>query len=538
MARYQGQVAVFRATVPLGVQDPRRTSSPTKTVVDQHTHKKWQELGLVPVGPVQRRAVHPPRRRSTSPARCRRRRRSTAFLADKDPKKRDKLIDRLLETPEYSYYFANKWADILRVKRRNQPDRAAGHVRLPRLDPRGDRQRQALRPVRPRDPGRHRRRDASRPPTVWYKELQQARAVRRRHRPGVPRPAHGLCPVPPSSVREVEPGRLLGPGRVLRPRRPQERADARRRRQNQQASAPGDLQQADRHRHQQAHRQAGRDQAARRRADGASARTTTRGTSWSTGWPSRRTRSSPGPWPTATGPTSSAAASSIRSTTCASPTRRRNPELLDALAKELGRQQVQPQAPGQVDRQEPDLSAQRDAQRVQQARQADLRPLLPAAHVGRGAVRRGQPGDRQPGGVRRPAAATSIAPNRAIMLPDESFPSYFLDVFGRPQRISACECERVSEANLAQALHLLNSRRDPGQAGPRRRPGRPAGQGHAARRREGRGAVPVGLRPQADARAARRRAGAHRQARRKNKKLAYENILWALINTKEFVFNQ
>lgn len=43
------------------------------------------------------------------------------------------------------------------------------------------------------------------------------------------------------------------------------------------------------------------------------------------------------------------------------------------------------------------------------------------------------------------------------MLPDEGYTSYFLDVFGRPQRISACECERVSEANLAQALHLLNS---------------------------------------------------------------------------------
>src|SRR5579859_1920578 len=49
------------------------------------------------------------------------------------------------------------------------------------------------------------------------------------------------------------------------------------------------------------------------------------------------------------------------------------------------------------------------------------------------------------------------SPNRAIMLPDESFQSYFLDVFGRPQRISACECERVTEANLAQSLHLLNS---------------------------------------------------------------------------------
>src|SRR5204863_6119388 len=50
-----------------------------------------------------------------------------------------------------------------------------------------------------------------------------------------------------------------------------------------------------------------------------------------------------------------------------------------------------------------------------------------------------------------------FAPNRAIMLPDESFASYFLDVTGRPQRISACECERVNEASLAMTLHLLNS---------------------------------------------------------------------------------
>src|SRR5207248_733354 len=49
------------------------------------------------------------------------------------------------------------------------------------------------------------------------------------------------------------------------------------------------------------------------------------------------------------------------------------------------------------------------------------------------------------------------APQRAIMLPDEGYSSYFLEVFGKPQRISACECERVNEANLAQALHLLNS---------------------------------------------------------------------------------
>ena len=49
-----------------------------------------------------------------------------AFLADKDPAKRDKLVDRLVESTDYAFFFANKWADILRVKRRNQPDRAYG----------------------------------------------------------------------------------------------------------------------------------------------------------------------------------------------------------------------------------------------------------------------------------------------------------------------------------------------------------------------------------------------------------------------------
>ena len=46
---------------------------------------------------------------------------------------------------------------------------------------------------------------------------------------------------------------------------------------------------------------------------------------------------------------------------------------------------------------------------------------------------------------------------RATQLPDEGFNSYFLDIFGRPKRESVCECERISEANLSQRLHLLNS---------------------------------------------------------------------------------
>ena len=46
---------------------------------------------------------------------------------------------------------------------------------------------------------------------------------------------------------------------------------------------------------------------------------------------------------------------------------------------------------------------------------------------------------------------------RAIDLPDEAVPSNFLDVFGRPARSSACECERVDSPALGQMLELVSS---------------------------------------------------------------------------------
>ncbi len=45
---------------------------------------------------------------------------------------------------------------------------------------------------------------------------------------------------------------------------------------------------------------------------------------------------------------------------------------------------------------------------------------------------------------------------RAIQLPDPKVRSYFMDVFGRPARQIVCECERTTQPNIAQALHLLN----------------------------------------------------------------------------------
>lgn len=44
-----------------------------------------------------------------------------AFLADKSPDKRAKLIDRLLERPEYVDYWAHKWSDLLLVSSRKLP---------------------------------------------------------------------------------------------------------------------------------------------------------------------------------------------------------------------------------------------------------------------------------------------------------------------------------------------------------------------------------------------------------------------------------
>jgi hypothetical protein len=45
---------------------------------------------------------------------------------------------------------------------------------------------------------------------------------------------------------------------------------------------------------------------------------------------------------------------------------------------------------------------------------------------------------------------------RALQLPDTSVDSYFLDVFGRPQRAATCDCERDRQPNLRQALHVIN----------------------------------------------------------------------------------
>jgi len=46
----------------------------------------------------------------------------------------------------------------------------------------------------------------------------------------------------------------------------------------------------------------------------------------------------------------------------------------------------------------------------------------------------------------------------AKQLPDANVRSDFLDLFGKPQRMEACECERDDGSNMLQALHFINGK--------------------------------------------------------------------------------
>ena len=129
------------------------------------------------------------------------------------------------------------------------------------------------------------------------------------------------------------------------------------------------------------------------------------------------------------------------------------------------------------------------------------------------------------------------AGTRAVQLPDPAVGPYFLKVFGQPQGDTACECERSQEANLAQSLHLLNSSEVQSKIS--------NGSGRAAKlaaekEREHPEKVSELYRwaysrnPNEDELGI---ALAHIQKHEANVKIAYEDIAWALINTKEFLFN-
>jgi hypothetical protein len=139
------------------------------------------------------------------------------------------------------------------------------------------------------------------------------------------------------------------------------------------------------------------------------------------------------------------------------------------------------------------------------------------------------------------------AGTRAIQLPDNSFnsSSYFLQVFGRPDSSTSCECERSQDASLAQSLHLLNAKDLQEKiAGDKGRAAELAAspQSDDEKIRELYYLV-YAREPEAKESGAARAHIEKLTKEKKDKELlaakrqAYEDIIWALINTKEFLFN-
>ncbi len=124
---------------------------------------------------------------------------------------------------------------------------------------------------------------------------------------------------------------------------------------------------------------------------------------------------------------------------------------------------------------------------------------------------------------------------RMIQLPDESIRSYFLDVFGRPMRETACECERPREANLAQALQLLNSNdmQEKIAAPAGRLAGMLKAKATDTEIAEELYLAALGRPPRDDE----RKAVLGYVAKQTDRKVGFEDLLWAIVNTKEFLFN-
>jgi len=138
---------------------------------------------------------------------------------------------------------------------------------------------------------------------------------------------------------------------------------------------------------------------------------------------------------------------------------------------------------------------------------------------------------------------------RAVQLPDNSYntSSYFLKLFGRPNNASASESERTEDANLAQSLHLLNSQKIQekvvSEEGRIARLAKDTNQSDEAKIRElyywvfSRQPKDEELNIALNYVQKTRMALVDHETSQNKLQEAYQDTLWALLNTKEFLFN-
>ena len=532
MVRYQEFVNIFRATVPLS-EKPREFAFENNTFVDKFTSAKWKQLGLAPSELCSdeqfiRRLSLDLSGTIPTPVQVK------AFVDSTSPNKRKDLVEKMLNSSEYSYYFAAKWADILRVKRGGQADNMKGTFAFHGWI------RDAIKSDMPYDQFAREILTATgdeseTPPTYWYKSLtnpEQYVDDTSQVFLGL-RMACAQCHHHPyekwsqddywgmaSFFGKIGRKKLAIPGQASNNNANQKLGVYTTKTGSVTNKRSGKV--AD-------YKALGEKAMVMEEDDDPRVKLV----DWMVDgknqffpkaianryWAHFFSRGIVDPL------------DDMRVTNPPS-----NPELLDALAgdlvkngfslKQLIRSIVNSRTyqlsavPNDFNKQDKQNYARYYPKRLSAEVLFDAVCLITDSPAGFG----GLPTDQ-------------LAPKRAIMLPDEGYTSYFLDVFGRPQRISACECERVSEANLAQALHLLNSDEIQNKLA------RPNGRADA-----------IAKDPRPDAEKIddiflwafsrkptpqqKESALGHLTKHTMNKKLAYENIIWALLNTKEFMFNQ
>lgn len=517
MARYQGQVGVFRASVPLGV--PVESTPPPKNFVDDLVFKKLKTLGVPPSGVcddstfLRRSAIDIAGRLPTPEE-------TQKFLADTNPAKREAWVDTLLASTDYADYFASKWNAILRNKRRNET-----YARGTRIF--HDWIRDSLHTNVPFDQIARQLLTATgeigqNPPVAWYREVKDSneqvedtaqlflglriQCARCHHHPfekWSQQDYYGFAAF--FSRMQRKPGVQFGEERIVHARGMPTATNPK----TQKAVAPAGL---------------GAAPAAVSNDDDPRQKLV----DWMTAadnkffapalvnryWKHFFSRGLVDP------------EDDMRVTNPAT-----NQELLDALAKHFIdnkfdlKMLVRTICTSQVYQL---ASTPNDFNANDKQNYSRYYPKRLPAEVLLDAIDSVTESKTGFGGVPQSV--------RAVQLPDSGFNSYFLTVFGRPESTSACECERSSEANLAQSLHLLNSSEVQGKLS--------AASGRAALLAADKARSPqekirdIYLRvysrePLADEAAV---ALAH-LTKAKDEKLAFEDILWALVNTKEFLFN-
>jgi hypothetical protein len=518
MARYQGHVGVFRATIPLGVNTD--SLPPPKNFVDELVAKKLRALGL-PSSPVCDDATFLRRVTIDVAGRLPTLEESEQFIADQDANKRANVIDRLIASTDYADYFANKWNAILRNKRRQDNEKPATFAFHDWI-------RQSLHENKPYDqfvrqiltatgtPGDN-------PPAGWYREVKDASAqvedaaqlflglriqcARCHHHPfekWSQQDYYGFSAFFAQVGRKK--GYVQNEERIFHRRGVAQATNPKTGQPVKPTglgSPPLDIPPDSDPRHAMVDWMAAKDNPFFARS------------LVNRYWKHFFGRGLVDP------------EDDMRVTNPAS-----NPELLDRLAQEFIEHNfdlkhlvrtITTSTTYQLTA-EPNDWNQDDKQNFSRyyPKRMNAEVLLDAIDQVTGT-------DTSFGGV--PAGT------RAVQLPDNGFNSYFLTVFGRPESSSACECERSSEANLAQSLHLLNSSEIQGKL--------TSGNGNAARLANDK-ERPHELKvrelyllsfsrvPSPEEMTI---ALAHIHKNEQDPKRAYEDIVWALVNTKEFLFN-